>query len=64
MPKEIVDRRRGVTMKALAAPEVKEKLAGIGTAPMPMNPTELQRFIIAEIANWIRLAKEAGIEPE
>jgi tripartite-type tricarboxylate transporter receptor subunit TctC len=63
-PKDIVDKLHAATIKALADPDVKTKLAGIGIAPMPMNPAELQRFIVAEIEKWTRLTKEAGIEPE
>jgi tripartite-type tricarboxylate transporter receptor subunit TctC len=63
-PAPIVDKLHAATIKALADPEVKTKLAGIGIAPMPMNPAELQRFIVAEIGKWTKLTKEAGIEPE
>ena len=63
-PKEIVDKLHGAATKALAEPEVKEKLATIGLAPMPMTPAELSRFIGTEIVKWTRLTKEAGIEPE
>jgi tripartite-type tricarboxylate transporter receptor subunit TctC len=63
-PKDIVDKLHGAATKALAEPEVKEKLATIGLAPMPMTPAELSRFISTEIVKWTRLTKEAGIEPE
>ncbi len=63
-PKDIVDKLHAATTKALATAEVKEKLAGVGITPMPMTPAELQRFIVAEIAKWTKLTKEAGIEPE
>lgn len=63
-PKDIVDKLNVATTRALGTPEVKEKLAGVGITPMPMTPAELQKFIVAEIAKWTRLTKEAGIEPE
>jgi tripartite-type tricarboxylate transporter receptor subunit TctC len=63
-PKEIVDKLQVATTKALGQAEVKEKLATIGIAPMPMTPEELHRFMAAEVSKWIRLAKDAGIEPE
>jgi len=63
-PKDIVDKLHAATTKALGTAEVKEKLAGVGITPMPMTPAELQRFIVAEIAKWTKLTKEAGIEPE
>ena len=63
-PPDIVNKLSAATLKALESPEVKEKLAGIGLAPMPMNPAELQRFIVAEVGKWTKLTKEAGIDPE
>jgi tripartite-type tricarboxylate transporter receptor subunit TctC len=63
-PKDIVDKLHAATTRALGTAEVKEKLAGVGITPMPMTPAELQKFIVAEIAKWTRLTKEAGIEPE
>ena len=63
-PKPIVDKLYAATAKALASAEVKDKLATIGLAPMPMTPEELSRFIVSEVSKWTRLTKEAGIEPE
>jgi tripartite-type tricarboxylate transporter receptor subunit TctC len=63
-PKPIVDKLHAATTKALAQPEVKDRLATIGIAPMPMTPDELSRFIVSEVGKWTRLTKEAGIEPE
>ena len=63
-PKPIVDKLHAAATAALAQPDVKEKLAGIGLAPMPMTPAELSKFITTEVTKWTRLTKEAGIEPE
>ncbi|HYM48492.1 MAG TPA: tripartite tricarboxylate transporter substrate binding protein [Burkholderiaceae bacterium] len=63
-PKSIVDKLHAATTKALASAEVKDRLATIGIAPMPMTPEELSRFIVSEVGKWTRLTKEAGIEPE
>lgn len=63
-PKAIVDTLHGAATKALAQPDVKERLAGIGIAPMPMTPTELSQFISAEVVKWTKLTKDAGIEAE
>lgn len=63
-PKPIVDQLHAATTKALAQPEVKDKLAGVGITPMPMTPAELSQFIAAEVTKWTKLTKDAGIEPE
>jgi tripartite-type tricarboxylate transporter receptor subunit TctC len=64
LPEAIVQRLHEANMKALAKPEVKEKFALVGTDIAPMNPTELGKFIQAEVAHWAKLVKLAGIQPE
>jgi tripartite-type tricarboxylate transporter receptor subunit TctC len=64
LPDAIVQRLNDVNMKALAKPETREKFALIGTDVAPMAPAEFGRFIQAEVANWARLVKLAGIQPE
>jgi tripartite-type tricarboxylate transporter receptor subunit TctC len=63
-PPEIVQKVHDAAVKSLAKAEVKEKYAGIGIDPAPMNSAELGRFIQSEIAHWAKLAKLAGIQPE
>jgi len=64
LPEAIVQRLHEANMKALAKPEIREKFATIGTDVAPMPPAELARFIQAEVANWAKLVKLAGIQPE
>jgi tripartite-type tricarboxylate transporter receptor subunit TctC len=64
LPEPIVQRLNETNMKALAKPEVKERFATVGTDIAPMGPVELGKFIQAEVANWARLVKLAGIQPE
>ena len=64
LPDALVQRLHEANMKMLAKPESKERFAVIGTDISPMNPAELGRFIQAEVANWARLVKLAGIQPE
>jgi tripartite-type tricarboxylate transporter receptor subunit TctC len=64
LPDAIVQRLHDANVKALAKPEIKEKFATIGTDIAPMGPAELGKFIQAEVANWARLVKLAGIQPE
>jgi len=64
LPEAIVQRLHEVNMKALAKPEVKERFATVGTDIAPLGPDELGKFIQAEVANWARLVKLAGIQPE
>ena len=64
LPEPVVQRLNETNLKALAKPEVKERFATVGTDVAPMGPAELGKFIQAEVANWARLVKLAGIQPE
>ena len=69
MAKEVVDKLNAATTTALAQPELKARLANIGItpmpmAPMPMAPEPLKGFISTEITKWVRLVKDANIQPE
>ena len=64
LPEAIVQRLHEANMKALANPEIKEKFALVGTDVAPMGPADLGKFIQAEVANWAKLVKLAGIQPE
>jgi tripartite-type tricarboxylate transporter receptor subunit TctC len=63
-PQEVVQKLHDAAVKSLAKADVKEKYAGIGIDPAPMNPAELGKFIQSEIAHWAKLTKLAGIQPE
>ncbi|HXM80970.1 MAG TPA: tripartite tricarboxylate transporter substrate-binding protein [Burkholderiales bacterium] len=64
LPEPIVRRLHEINMKALARADVREKFAAIGTDVAPLDPAQFRRFIEAEVANWARLVKLAGIQPE
>jgi tripartite-type tricarboxylate transporter receptor subunit TctC len=48
----------------LADPRLKARFADLGIIPMPMTPTECQRFITAETQKWAKVIKFASIKPE
>ncbi len=61
-PKAIVDRLNAEATKALANPEVKEKLAVLGAEPMPMTPAAFDAFIKSETARIAEVVKSANIQ--
>ena len=63
-PQEIVQKLHDAALRSLGKADVKERYAGIGIDPAPMNPSELGKFIQSEIAHWAKLARLAGIQPE
>ena len=64
MPRDVVDRLNAAIGQVLQQPEAKEKLAGMGMTPMPMSSDQLRVLMTSDTTNWIRLAKQANVEPE
>jgi tripartite-type tricarboxylate transporter receptor subunit TctC len=51
-------------VRALALPEVRERIAGLGAEPIGNSPAEFAAMQRAEAARWIRVAKEANIHAD
>jgi len=62
MSPEVVKRLNDEINKALANPELKDRLAAEALEPMPMTPEQFGRYIQADIARWTALARERQIE--
>jgi tripartite-type tricarboxylate transporter receptor subunit TctC len=60
-PAEIVAQLNSEINAALADPEVKSRLANLGSTPKPMSPADFENHIIAETAKWAKLIHEANI---
>jgi tripartite-type tricarboxylate transporter receptor subunit TctC len=63
-PKAIVDRIHSETLKAMALPDVKERLEKLGAAPYVMAQAAFEKFLDDETAAAARLVKSAGIKVE
>jgi tripartite-type tricarboxylate transporter receptor subunit TctC len=61
-PRAVIDRLNAQAQKALASPEVKEKLTLLGAEPMPMAPAAFDAFLKAEAARMADVVKAAGIK--
>ena len=48
----------------LADSRLKARFVDLGITPMPMTPSECERFINAETQKWAKVIKFAGIKPE
>ena len=64
MPADMVDRLNAAVGKVLQTADIKERLATIGMTPMPMTPEQMKTFIGTEVTKWVRLAREANVQPE
>src|SRR5262249_14249789 len=61
-PGPVIESLYAVTTKALALPEVQQKLTVQGVEPAPLSPIEMDAMIRREIALNLKIAKEAGLK--
>lgn len=59
-PREVVDRINAEVRKIMEAPEVKERLAKMGSAVVPGTAEEFARFVKAEVPRAAELVKKSG----
>ena len=64
LPNLIVQKLQTEIMKIMAAPDVKEKLIGLGLVSTPAPGEELTRLAKRDLANVGKLVKQVGIKPE
>ncbi len=63
-PKEIVARINKEVMKALDAPDVKERCKSLYAESIPNTPEEFEKYENAERAKWTKLIKDIGLKLE
>jgi tripartite-type tricarboxylate transporter receptor subunit TctC len=61
-PAPIVAKLNAAVAKALADPEVKNKLIQSGAIPAPGTPEEMAAMLKAEYERWGRIVREKGIK--
>ncbi len=61
MPAEIVAKLNDEMNKALAAPDLRERLSAEALETMPMSPPQFGQYIQADIARYTKLARERKI---
>jgi tripartite-type tricarboxylate transporter receptor subunit TctC len=64
MPADIVNKINADTRKALADPQVKERLQNGGNTTMDMSVQEFARFVRSEIDTYQKVINDAGIKPQ
>lgn len=63
-PRDIVNRLNGTLNKVLAANAVRERFAALGAEVQPSTSEELGKFIREDLAQWVKVVKQAGIKVE
>ena len=61
-PQPIVDKLHGETVRALASADVRKRLGDAGLEVVANTPSEFAGVIHAELAQWGKLIKDAGIK--
>jgi tripartite-type tricarboxylate transporter receptor subunit TctC len=61
---DIIQRLNREASEGLAQPDIKARLADIGTVPMVLSPEEFRAYIAAEFLKWDKVVKVAGIKPD
>lgn len=63
-PRSIMDKVSAALTRALAQPEVRERLLDMGVTPSTTTPEEFRRFFVEEGERWARVIAAAGIEKQ
>jgi len=64
MPADLVEKINKDVNRALASPDLAERLTNLGTLPMNMSSAEFTRFVGGEVEDTARVLKAAGIKPQ
>ena len=62
VPRDIIARLNAETVRALAMPEVRERILATGNEPNSSTPEELAAFVREEIAKWAKVIRVAGVK--
>ena len=63
-PQPILDRLSGEIVASLKKPDVAARIDKLGFTIEPRDPASFRPYQIQEIATWVKIAKDAGIQPE
>lgn len=62
-PQPALDRLSAEILKSLRNPEVVAKIDNLGFTVEPRDPAQFKPYQAQEIATWVKIAKDAGIQP-
>jgi tripartite-type tricarboxylate transporter receptor subunit TctC len=63
-PMDVVEKIAAEVKKAVAIPEVRERLTKLGVEPIADAPADFKKFISAEIKAYAEQVRLAGVKPE
>jgi tripartite-type tricarboxylate transporter receptor subunit TctC len=63
-PRAIVDKLNAAVVRALAAPDVRERFAALAVEPRTTTPDQFRALLVSDAARWAKVVKAAGIKVE
>jgi tripartite-type tricarboxylate transporter receptor subunit TctC len=63
-PKPVIKRLHEELSRAVAAPDMRERLATAALEPAPNTPEQFKKLIVDELQRWKNVMKDAAIKPE
>ena len=63
-PRPVIKRLHDELMKAIASPDMRERLAAGALEPAPNTPEQFRKMVASELQRWARVIKDAGIKQE
>jgi tripartite-type tricarboxylate transporter receptor subunit TctC len=63
-PRDVVLRLNAESVKAMHAPDLRERLEALGGEPAGGSPEETAAFLKREYEQWGRVIREAGIKAD
>jgi tripartite-type tricarboxylate transporter receptor subunit TctC len=64
IPAELVNKINADVNKALASPDLADRLTKLGTLPMKMTSAQFTQFVRSEVEDTAKVLKAAGIKPQ
>ncbi|MDQ5848714.1 MAG: tripartite tricarboxylate transporter substrate binding protein [Pseudomonadota bacterium] len=64
LPPDIINKLNADVNRALASPDLSQRLTNLGTIPMKMSPSEFTQFVRREVEDTAKVLKAAGIKPQ
>jgi tripartite-type tricarboxylate transporter receptor subunit TctC len=63
-PEDVIEKLNREINAGLSDPQVKERIIGLGSVPMPMSPEEFKKLLMDDTDKWAKLIRAANIKPE
>ena len=61
-PREIINKLHGEIARLMEAPDMKERLVGLGVEPAPSTPDQLAALMRDDLVRWARIVKDSGAQ--